>query len=552
MDKTNIKDKLWHSLTTALESAGKAIAKFFSTIWTQFTLPLVETVRGKGVARRWITTTFLAFGLLMAVILAVSISVINSYYYDTIQQILIQRITFETEYFSEVNGSTISNYNTSSYFLAAQSFVENFEDKDTMEMQFINSSGTVIVSSSGFEPATDIVMPDYEYAVDSDEIEVWSGYNENDEHVMAVCSVLNGSSSNGAIRLIVSLAPVDDVVANLIVFVIMGIMLILTFILLSSTYFIRSVVKPVRSITATAGQIANGDFTIRLTKEHDDEIGDLVDSINAMAAQLALSENIKNDFLSSVSHELKTPLTAIKGWSETIVMSINEGDKDMVTRGMGIINRESDRLAQLVEQLLDFSRMQSGQLRSNPVDVDIISEIDDVVFIYRDKVKKESKRITFYSPEKEIYVSCDKNMLRQVILIIIDNAIKYSYDGGEILISTNLTDDSVTMIVRDFGCGIAADQLPRVKERFYKGNNSKGGFGIGLAVADEIISLHHGSLDISSVEGEGTIVSVTLPVLYIKGGDAEDESKAEGAILQGETEKIEKDDKQASPDLEKK
>ena len=232
-----------------------------------------------------------------------------------------------------------------------------------------------------------------------------------------------------------------------------------------------------------------------------------------MASELALSENAKNDFISSVSHELRTPLTAIKGWSETMLMCNVETDEAMIKRGMGIIINETERLSGLVEQLLDFSRMQSGRMVMNFQMLDIVAEIDDVVFMFSEKAKKEDKRLVFYEPEEAIPVMGDRNRLKQVIIIVIDNAMKYSEPGGEIYIYTSVADDRLTIGVRDHGCGIPADQLPKVKQRFYKANTQKGGFGIGLAVADEIIRKHNGEFEIDSVEGEGTNVQIILPVV---------------------------------------
>lgn len=481
-------------------------------IFKHLLLPYKEMITGKGITRRWLFTTFSIVGVMLIITFIVSILLINIYYYNTMQQVLTQRATVTADYFSETAGNTLTSFNDSDFFLAAQSFVEGFEDKEKMELQFINSKGRIIVSSSGFEPSSQPTMPDYQNALKSGDTGVWNGHNENNEHVLAVTYMLNSpdGNSNRAVRLVVSMQPTDGTVTQLIVIIFLVILAVLMFISISSTYFIRSIVDPVRNITNTAGAIANGNFSIRLQKQHDDEIGDLTDSINAMASELALSEKAKNDFISSVSHELRTPLTAIKGWSETMLTPSLEDP--MVRRGLEVIINESQRLSGLVDQLLDFSRLQSGRMVMNFQMLDVIAEIDDVVFMFAEKAKKEGKRLTFYEPEEAIPVKADRDKLKQVIIIIIDNAMKYSESGGEIYVYTSVSDGRITIGVRDHGCGIPADQLPKIKERFYKVNNEKGGFGIGLAVADEIIRKHGGELDIDSVEGDGTNVTVTLPI----------------------------------------
>lgn len=487
-------------------------------------LPYMEMVRGKGITRRWLFTTFSLLGTTLIASFIVAVSLINSYYYNNIQQIIDQRASVTADYFSQTASYSYSNMNANDYRLAAQSFVEGFQYKDKMELQFIDAKGRIIISSSGFEPSANTAAPDYEKALLSGKYDKWNGKNENGEHVFAVTYLLNSTRQTDqgkketvkrreAIRMVVSLEPTDRTVRHIVILITVVILTALLFITVSSSYFIRSIINPVKNITNLAGHIAAGDFSIRLTKEHDDEIGDLVDSINAMASELALSENAKNDFISSVSHELRTPLTAIKGWSETMLMCDAQTDEAMIKRGMGIIINETERLSGLVEQLLDFSRMQSGRMVMNFQMLDIVAEIDDVVFMFNEKAKKEDKRLVFYEPEEAIPVMGDRNRLKQVIIIVIDNAMKYSEPGGEIYIYTTVTDDRLTIGVRDHGCGIPAEQLPKVKQKFYKANTQKGGFGIGLAVADEIIRKHNGEFVIDSVEGEGTNVQIILPVV---------------------------------------
>lgn len=492
----------------------RAFCNWILNMLRHLVLPYIEMIRGKGITRRWLFTTFSLLGTMLIIIFVTSVTLINNYYYNTVQQIVMQRASVTADYFAETSFSNLSNFSDSDYLLAAQSFVEGFEDKDKMELQFINSKGHIIVSSSGFEPPSDVSMPDYKSACSSGEAGTWNGVNENNEHVLAITYLLEGSGLKGceAVRLVISLQPTDSTVFHIVICIIIVILIILMFISFSSTYFIRSIVNPVKNITSLAGHIASGDFSIRLEKQHDDEIGDLMDSINAMASELALSEQAKNDFISSVSHELRTPLTAIKGWSETVLMC-GATDEAMMKRGLGIIINETERLSSLVEQLLDFSRLQSGRMVMNFQTLDIVAEIDDVVFMFAEKAKKEGKRLTFYEPEEAIPVMGDRDKLKQVIIIIIDNAMKYSESGGEIYVYTSVEDDKVTIGVRDHGCGIPADQLTKVTQRFYKANTDKGGFGIGLAVADEIISKHNGEINIDSVEGDGTNVTVTLPIV---------------------------------------
>ena len=167
----------------------------------------------------------------------------------------------------------------------------------------------------------------------------------------------------------------------------------------------------------------------------------------------------------------------------------------------------------MVEELLDFSRMQSGHFSLQMDTMDILAELGDAVLIYMERAKKDDIRVTYDEPEMLPFVYGDKNRIRQVFINIIDNAIKYSDPGGLVEITAEAVDDgkSVRVTVRDHGCGIKKSDLDKVKIKFYKPNHTRRGSGIGLAVADELIKLHHGALDIDSEEGVGTTVTITLP-----------------------------------------
>ena len=262
-------------------------------------------------------------------------------------------------------------------------------------------------------------------------------------------------------------------------------------------------------ISVTAKKLAKGDFSERIAIRNNDEIGELSRVFNDMADELENSEAIKNDFISSVSHELRTPLTAIKGWSETLQAGY---DEDTYRKGMTVITHETGRLEGMVEELLDFSRIQNGRFTLQMANIDIIAELDDALLIYTDKARKENKTIHYTEPEFLCVVYGDKNRLRQVFINVIDNAIKYSDPGGSVDISVEKGTDTLTITVADTGIGIAAVDIPKVKAKFYKADNTRRGSGIGLAVADEIISMHGGTLDIDSVLGKGTTVTITLPL----------------------------------------
>jgi signal transduction histidine kinase len=239
-----------------------------------------------------------------------------------------------------------------------------------------------------------------------------------------------------------------------------------------------------------------------------------------MAKDLEATEQMKNDFISRVSHELRTPLTAIKGWAETMQMD-GFNDKRTLEKGMGIIIKETERLGGIVEEVLDFSRIQQDRMVLIMDKLDILAELDESVYMLRERANSENKHIVYDEPEILPIVLGDRNRLRQVFINIIDNALKYSDKEGVVTINAEETDGQVIIVIADNGCGISAKDLPKVKQKFYKANQTVRGSGIGLAVADEIVKLHNGTLDIDSTEGVGTTVTIKIPVLIEEKEDSE-------------------------------
>jgi signal transduction histidine kinase len=167
----------------------------------------------------------------------------------------------------------------------------------------------------------------------------------------------------------------------------------------------------------------------------------------------------------------------------------------------------------MVDELLDFSRLQNSKLVLNSAELKVVPELDDAVYMMKERAFTEGK-VIYYEPSANIdsTIFGDKNRLRQVFLNIIDNALKYSQKGDSIAIDIKETDSNIVISISDTGCGIDPADLPRVKEKFYKANKLINGTGIGLAVADEIIALHKGKIAIESSVGIGTTVTITLPI----------------------------------------
>ncbi len=475
-----------------------------------------------SIARRWIMNS-VGLLLLIVVILVAALSfAVQGYVYNGIQSALNGRSDELTNVFS-----TYGRKSAAQFLSVARSYVENFPNKESMELMVINQSGKVITTSVGFAPDQSEQIPDYNAAVSSaDDYGTWTGTLKSGERVMAVTRVIRNevSSPVGAIRYVVSLQEADRQIFTLVGALMLSGAIVILFVFVSSHYFIRSILTPIRQIGATAKLIAQGDFKARIVKTNNDELGDLCDTINDMADELGQNEKMKNDFISSVSHELRTPLTAIKGWAETI----ESGETDGATfrRGMGIIVGETERLSGIVEELLDFSRMQSGRMTLTMDRIDLLAELGAAVYMFSERARNEGKFLVYDEPAMLPPVLGDINRLRQVFVNVLDNALKYTQEGGTINVSAEEEGGFIRVVIADDGCGIPAEHLPNVKKKFYKANQTVRGSGIGLALADEIMTLHSGSLEIDSHESVGTAVTIRIPTFRRLENDAQENAQA--------------------------
>jgi len=279
----------------------------------------------------------------------------------------------------------------------------------------------------------------------------------------------------------------------------------------SGMYFIRSIVMPINSIKDTADKIAQGEFNVRVehNKKYDRELSELCDSINHMAQELGRSEELKNEFISSVSHELRTPLTAIKGWAETMS---NTQDAQTLEKGTEIILKETNRLYSMVENLLDFSRLQNASLALSKEKLDLVAEVYESVIMFMPQAAAKNVTIEFEEPEMFLPVMADKSKIKQVMVNLLDNALKYSQENSviEVNITQNKGENTATVEVKDYGKGIRPEDIGSVKQKFYKGKGAKRGSGIGLALVDEIIKLHGGTFDVESEYKKYTSMRFTL------------------------------------------
>ncbi|MEG0876227.1 MAG: HAMP domain-containing sensor histidine kinase [Oscillospiraceae bacterium] len=463
----------------------------------------------KGIKGRWMANGITVVVLIVAVgILSFSLAMYN-YYHTAVRTGLEKQAQTATEFFTDYVSKTYLDYYRSAY-----RYTESFEDKDAIELQFVNGRGQVEVSSYGISAGSAPETADISEALEQGKISCWQGTSSTTgERIMSVSAPVQYSDGSivGVMRYVTSLKLVDRQILHVTIFAFGIGLFIVIIVLFSNMYFIRTITEPIHALTGLATQIAEGSYGIQAEKKHDDEIGDLTDAINEMSAKISQADKVQTEFISSVSHELRTPLTAITGWSETLMYDKEiEGDS---RRGLTIISKEAARLTKMVEELLEFTRIHDGRFNLNIEPLDVEAELEDCIFAYGEILRQEQLELVYTAAPQPIpLIPGDPERLRQVFLNILDNASKYGKTGKEIRISIERQGDYAVITIRDFGPGIPPAELPFVKKKFYKGSSKERGSGIGLAVCDEIVSRHGGDLIITNVEGGGVCVVVRLPI----------------------------------------
>ena len=281
-----------------------------------------------------------------------------------------------------------------------------------------------------------------------------------------------------------------------------------------AVYFITErIVHPLRDMTRVVKSYTKGDFTQRVVVHGNDETADLGLAFNNMANSLDNLEKMRNSFLANVSHDLRTPMTAISGFID----GINSGAIPPEKQGyyLGVISKEVHRLSRLVSQLLDVSRLESGDRKFNFTDFDI-AELSRIVLIsFENKIEEKKLDVEFISDEDSMFVHADKDAIHQVMYNLCHNAMKFSHEGGKFKIEIKRVQEKKLLIsVYNEGQGIPSADLPMIFDRFYKTDESRGldknGVGLGLYISKTIIDAHSEKISAESIENKYCAFSFTL------------------------------------------
>lgn len=347
-------------------------------------------------------------------------------------------------------------------------------------------------------------------------------YKEN--YMIIGCAVERDGRVTGAVFATASLAALNSYRVEILRMFLWAAIAAFAIAFFAAWGFSFRMVQPLRKMAAAARSFGEGDFSVRVDESSQDEIGELAVAFNAMATSLADSECANRSFIANVSHELKTPMTTISGFIDGILDGTIPPDQEK--KYLRIVSSETKRLSRLVRTMLDLSRIDNGELHLRMRRFDLTNTMLNALLSFEQRIEEKNLQILGLENAESLYVDGDPDMIHQVLYNLIENAVKFTPDGGYIALKMEKQPGKTYMAIRNSGPGIAPDEVEMVFDRFYKTdrsrNKDKTGMGLGLYIVRTIIRQHGGEITASSIPGDYTEFSFFLP-------DKQEEKKAETA-----------------------
>jgi signal transduction histidine kinase len=277
--------------------------------------------------------------------------------------------------------------------------------------------------------------------------------------------------------------------------------------------------KPIKALAAAADEIGKGNLELSVSIDRNDEIGKLGTTFNQMVKKLKELDELKDGFVSSVSHELRSPLAAIDGYCDYLLEGIVRGlPQEKQEKSLKIIKDATIRLTNFINNILDVAKIKAGKFEVRKMSVDIQELVQEIVSLFESLSLQQNKHLSCYFEGEVPPINADPEKIKQVITNLIGNAMKFTPENAEIIISARLADDLVEVWVADTGIGIPQESLGKVFDKFYQVKESEmkkpKGTGLGLAIVAEIVKLHDGQIWVESELGKGSIFKFTVPVWH--------------------------------------
>lgn len=346
-------------------------------------------------------------------------------------------------------------------------------------------------------------------------------YYEENMLIVAVPLTRQDGTANGTVMINAPIEEIDNFLRHVYQYISFAGMAAVLLAIVLAACMARGIVRPLKAMRETAAALAGGHYEQRVAVTSSDEVGDLGRSFNLLAHDLGeyvrrmeMTDKMRRDFVANVSHELRTPLTIMRGYNQ----ALQDGtvtEPDQIKKYHRVMGDEILRLEKLIADLLDLSQLQANGIVLDIEEVSLAEVVQNVSTLLAQRSEQQGVSLLTDIDSVVPPVQGDGDRLTQLVLILMDNALKFTPAGGQIRIRLTAENDGIILTVADTGAGIAADDLPYIWERFYKGDKSRsgGGTGLGLAIARQIVDLHEATVDVTSACGEGTTFIIKFPIM---------------------------------------
>ncbi|SDE81524.1 sensor histidine kinase [Sporomusa acidovorans] len=351
---------------------------------------------------------------------------------------------------------------------------------------------------------------------------VYHPYYEENMLLVAVPLIRDDGQSRGTVLINAPLAGFDSFLNRIYWYIAASGTVGILITIFIANYLSAGIIRPLKSMQAVASAMAGGDYSVQAKVKTNDEVGDLSRSLNLLAEALndfvrktEKTDKLRRDFVANVSHELRTPLTIMRGYNEAFLDG-TISEPEQAEKYHKIMRDESVRLEKLIHELLDLSQLEARTASLETEPVSLAEIVDNLAALFGQR--SEEKRVTLLTDvEKDLPdIQGNGDRLTQMVLILLDNAFKFTPAGGTVKVSLAAGNGWETLTIADTGVGISAEDLPYIWERFYKSDKAHtrtgGGTGLGLAIAREIINLHGAEPEVSSQAGQGTVFLIKFPL----------------------------------------
>ncbi|MBN1810928.1 MAG: HAMP domain-containing histidine kinase [Anaerolineae bacterium] len=458
----------------------------------------------RSLAQR-LATTYLLTTLLVLVILSVVVYFSTSFYLD---QRLETELDAQADFYAAYAASLAADERALSSL--APTVASLFAPQADLTVRFFAASNGALLAATqdiGPEPSR-VALRELRYRSPT----VFTPSSRDLPHRRyAARQIVVDDGTVGVVEVSKSTLPSEEFLSTLRTILLAAVLVAALLSLLVSVLLARRLSGPVREMEQATRRIATGDLDVRLgnypaNSRPADEVGRLAQSIDHMAARLKHLEAARAQFIGEVSHDLRTPLTAIKGLLVNLIDTAGPDERS----SLEIAERETDRLIRLVNQLLDFSRWQGGRLKLERCTIDVGDVARDAVALYDGRAKHRNVALSAEIPPGLPQVPADADRLQRVILNLLDNAIRFTPGGGEVTLAVKQDGARIEVSVQDTGRGMSEEERERVFEPYYRGEG--GGAGLGLTIARAIVEAHGGRMGVESTPGQGSRVWFTIPV----------------------------------------